>query len=134
FHWCGGCGPRVTMLTAVYLRHLPASFHRAQSAAVHEDEARMKSSNAPATHFDAATGVASAQGRGMAHAAEAHSTNPATARGFVPPGQAIIMARSGFTAGWRARRIFNVHAHADRRAPPGGDPGCSRQRKPDRGV
>ena len=27
----------------------------------------------------------------------------------------------------RARRIFNVHAHADRRAPPGGDPGRSRQ-------
>ena len=30
--------------------------------------------------------------------------------------------------------IFNVHAHADRRAPPGGNPGRSRQGKPDRGI
>src|SRR5207237_7884731 len=34
----------------------------------------------------------------------------------------------------RAWRLFNDHAHADRRAPPGGDSGGSAQGKPDRGI
>ena len=45
-----------------------------------------------------------------------------------------IARRRPATAGLRARRIFNVHAHANRRAPPGGDPGRRRQGKPDRGI
>ena len=53
------------------------------------------------------------------------------------PNEAVaqtIARRRPRTAGLRARRIFNVHAHANRRAPPGGDPGRRRQGKPDRGV
>src|SRR5438270_7100251 len=34
----------------------------------------------------------------------------------------------------RAWRLFNDNAHADRRAPPGRDPGGRRQGKPDRGT
>src|SRR5688500_15233482 len=34
----------------------------------------------------------------------------------------------------RARRLFNDNAHADRRAPPGRNPGGGRQGKPDRGI
>jgi len=34
----------------------------------------------------------------------------------------------------RARRYYNDHADVDRRPPPGRDPGCCRQGKPDRGV
>ena len=36
--------------------------------------------------------------------------------------------------GRRARRIINDHAYADRRTPPGRDPGGRRQREPDRGI
>src|SRR3954454_3927413 len=115
-------------------RRPPVSFAALSLAAVHEVDARMKSSNAPATIFVEATGVPAAQGRGMARAADALSTNPAIARGRVPPGVALITARRRFDTASRARRNFNVHAHADRRAPPGGDPGRGDQGKPDRGV
>ena len=60
--------------------------------------------------------------RGMGHAAEALSNHHATARGLLPAGVATIIARRRLSRMHpRARRIFNVHAHADRRAPPGGD-------------
>ncbi|MFL6789432.1 MAG: hypothetical protein ACJ8FC_12340, partial [Sphingomicrobium sp.] len=56
------------------------------------------------------------------HAAEAISAHRAGAE----VAQAQSIARSlPLMAGQRAWRIFNVHAHANRRAPPGGDPGRS---------
>jgi hypothetical protein len=65
------------------------------------------------------------------HAAEAISEHRAIANKALAPN---IARRRPLAAGLRARRIFNVHAHANRRAPPGGDPGRSRQGKPDRGI
>ena len=46
---CSGCGPPTGMLTAFIPGDLPESFRRARSAAVHEVDARMMPSNAPAT-------------------------------------------------------------------------------------
>ncbi|MEO5578892.1 MAG: hypothetical protein ABIR25_07580, partial [Sphingomicrobium sp.] len=56
---------------------------------------------------------------GMGHAAEALHTHHAIATSAV----ATTIARSRLQRFQRARRIFNVHAHAYRRAPPGRNPG-----------
>src|SRR4051812_24835788 len=95
----------------------------------HEVDASMTPQNAQATLSLRAAGVFPAEGRGMASAADALSTNHAIASGSIRTGMAATMARRRSEQIWpRVRRIFNVHAHADRRAPPGRDPGCGRQR------
>ena len=50
------------------------------------------------------------------------------------PGLVTTIARSRHVRFQRARRNFNVHAHANRRAPPRGNSGRRRQGKPDRRV
>src|SRR4051794_39224170 len=98
------------------------------SAAVHEVDAVMMLQNAFQPLSEETAGAFPVPRRGMAKTAEALSNNQAIARGSVSAVVAIIIARRRADRMHpRARRIFNVHAHADRRAPPGGDPGRSRQ-------
>src|SRR5436190_21474744 len=74
---------------------------------------------------------------GLPHAADALmiSTRTSDARPeFAAPPSIFERAHSPLGMRLRARRLFNDHAHADRRAPPGGDPGGRAQGKPDRGI
>src|SRR5436853_3573522 len=76
---------------------------------------------------------------GLPRAAEATSffstrTLKARPKGYAP---SSIFERARGTAARTARRAWsdiNDHAHVDRRAPPGGNPGGGRQGKPDRGI
>ena len=61
--------------------------------------------------------------------------NAGSGRGLSPAALATIIARRRHSRmHGRAWRNFNVHAHADRRAPPGGDSGGGAQGQPDRGI
>src|SRR6185503_11973200 len=94
---------------------------------LHEVEARMTPQNALHSLFDEA--AFPAQRRGMANRADALSSHPVMAAGLYARGKTPIIARlSDRTLNVRARRKFNVHAHAYRCAPPGRNPGCRRQR------
>src|SRR4051794_40104037 len=101
---------------------------------MHEVDAHMMPPTAPDTISTETWGVLAAPRRGMACEAEALFTNPAIASGSLRAGVAQLTARRRLTPKPRARRIFNVHAHANRRAPPGGNPGRGRQREPDRRI
>jgi hypothetical protein len=106
-----------------------------ESAAVHEVDAAMIPQNVSRPLSQETADAFPVPRPGMDHAAEALSNNIATVRRFHRAGLATIIARRRLSrTHWRARRIFNVHAHANRRAPPGRDPGRGRQREPDRGV
>src|SRR3569623_1692832 len=98
----------------------------AKDSGSHEVDARMMPQNAPAALSSEAAGAFPAPERAMANAAETLSLTSASAIGFMPWDAALITARRRHDPALRrARRIFNVHAHANRRAPPGGDPGSS---------
>src|SRR3546814_5311855 len=74
---------------------------------------------------------------GHALAAEAYSyfQHPADDRRQAPlPPLSYRMAPRRLAAGRHVRSIINDNAYADRRAPPGGNPGRRRQGKPDRGI
>src|SRR3954454_5500605 len=106
-----------------------------ESAAIYEVEAVMTPQNVSRPLSNEAAAAFPVPRPGMALAAEAFTQHQATARSSSRAGAATIIARRRLNRmHGRARRIFNVHAHADRRAPPGGDPGRSRQGKPDRGI
>src|SRR5579884_3951438 len=106
-----------------------------ESAAIHEVDVRMMLQNAFQPLSIETANAFPAPRRGMANAAEALSKHRVTVSGSSRAAVATIIARRRLSRMHpRARRIFNVHAHADRRAPPGGDPGRSRQGKPDRGI
>src|SRR5690242_12953049 len=104
---------------------------RCDGPRLHEVEARMTPHNALHPLFDEA--AFPAHRRGMATRADALSSHRAIAPGQYAGGKAPIIARPSVrTLEVRARRNFNVHAHAYRCAPPGGNPGRRRQGKPDR--
>src|SRR5688572_2352075 len=75
---------------------------------------------------------------GLFRAAEAQfltSTRTVMKRAAAP--SSSLFEHAGGRPSGAAARVwsdFNDYAHVDRRAPPGGDPGSRRQRKPDRGV
>src|SRR3954454_32506 len=76
---------------------------------------------------------------GLLPAAEAHpfiTTRTVGARaGSAAPSSLFERARRRLsTAAERVWSELNDHAHVDRRAPPGRDPGGRRQREPDRGI
>src|SRR6185312_5070514 len=82
---------------------------------LHEVDARMTPQNAHRPLPKGAAGAFLAGACGMANRAEALSIHHAFASAKV-----IKIARgSTVSLRTRARRIFNVHAHADRCAPPG---------------
>src|SRR5215213_1862677 len=133
------CGAARRMLTGFNPRPPTLSgrerrIRAAFQSGLHEVDACMMPQNALRPLSNEPTGVVPAPGRSLAHAAEALISNPVTASGSVPPGVALIIARDSTSLPPRARRNFNVHAHADRCAPPGGNPGRGRQGKPDRGI
>src|SRR3954466_10206227 len=120
------------MLTVVSSSALVEEFvpQQCDCSRLHKVDAYMMPQSASRPSKMATSGVFLAHRRGMAIGADALSTPSAIASCMAP-----ILARPGITRpDRRARRIFNVHAHADRCAPPGRDPGRGRQRKPDRGV
>src|SRR5688500_18419938 len=73
------------------------------------------------------------------HAADAElliatRTNAARSMTIARPSFSYRAHRPRSAGPGRARRNNNVHAYANRRAPPGRDPRCRRQGEPDRGV
>src|SRR5438270_3063732 len=124
--------PRIGNANRLYdLRQPPEnSLRTVRCPRLHEVDARMMFQNAHRPLRQEAAGAFPAQRRGMTHRAEALSIHPVLAGS-----EAIKIARGrAVSLPKRARRNFNVHAHADRCAPPGRDPGRGRQRKSDRGV
>src|SRR6185369_13368737 len=120
------CGAESAVLTATAIfgafpKNLP---RRVRNPRHHEVDACMTPLNAHRPLLDEPAGALPAKRRGMAVRAAALTLNPAIASGTVAAGVAPVMARRRLTE--RARRNLNVHAHADRRAPPGGDPGRGR--------
>src|SRR5690348_10833468 len=106
-----------------------------KSPRLHEVDVRMMLQNAFQPLSNEAANAFPVPRPGMAIAAEALSKHRATVSGSSRAAVATIIARRRLSRMHpRARRIFNVNAHADRRAPPGGDPGRSRQGKSDRGI
>src|SRR3954451_23297225 len=76
---------------------------------------------------------------GLPLAAEAHVFNATRTEGAraasAEPSSLFERARRRLsTAAERVWSELNDHAHVDRRAPPGRDPGGRRQREPDRGI
>src|SRR5690348_12317024 len=106
---------------------------RCDGPRLHEVDARMTPQTALLPLFGEAAFPAHC--RGMASRADTLSSHLAIACGKYAGSKAPIIARrSERSLERRARRNFNVHAHAYRCAPPGGNPGSRRQREPDRGV
>src|SRR5579884_3380090 len=130
--FAGGCGPKAVMLPQLRSPAAAGEIRPGQcdGPRLHEVDARMTPQNAHRPLPEGAAGAFPADHCGMAHRAEALSIHHAFANA-----RAIKIARrSAVSLSTRARRKFNVHAHADRCAPPGRDPGRGRQREPDRGV
>jgi hypothetical protein len=127
------CGGEGAMLTAFPIFGDPPENLRrglCDRPRLHEVDARMMPQDVLRPLFDEAADAFLAPNREMGRRAEALFLNPAVATG-----EALIIARRSFlTLNRRARRNFNVHAHADRCAPPGRDPGRGRQREPDRSI
>src|SRR6476661_4625099 len=100
------------MLTAVSISGSRRGIRRCQcdGPRLHEVDARMTPQNAHRPLLQGAAGAFPTQSRGMAHRAEALSIHPALAASEIIK----IARRSDVSLPTRARRIFNVHAHADR--------------------